>query len=65
MFSELLGKTFEVYIDDMVVKSVKGTDHLEDLKHVFSILKRHNLKLNASKCAFGVGSRKFLGFMVT
>ena len=65
MFSGLLGKTVEVYIDDMVVKSVKGTDHVEDLKQVFSILRRHNLKLNASKCAFGVGSGKFLGFLVT
>uniref|UniRef100_A0A2N9G212 RNA-directed DNA polymerase n=1 Tax=Fagus sylvatica TaxID=28930 RepID=A0A2N9G212_FAGSY len=65
MFSGLLGKTVEVYIDDMVVKSIKGTDHVEDLKQVFSILRRHNLKLNASKCAFGVGSGKFLGFMVT
>uniref|UniRef100_A0A2N9IY34 Uncharacterized protein n=1 Tax=Fagus sylvatica TaxID=28930 RepID=A0A2N9IY34_FAGSY len=65
MFSELLGKTVEVYIDDMVVKSVKGTNHIEDLEQVFGILRRHNLKLNASKCAFGVGSRKFLGLMVT
>uniref|UniRef100_A0A2N9F8W7 Integrase catalytic domain-containing protein n=1 Tax=Fagus sylvatica TaxID=28930 RepID=A0A2N9F8W7_FAGSY len=65
MFSEQLGKTVEVYIYDMVVKSVKGTDHVEDLEQVFGILRRHNLKLNASKCEFGVGSGKFLGFMVT
>ena len=65
MFSKLLGKTVEVYIDDMVVKSIKSMDHMEDLRQVFSILRRHNLKLNASKCAFGVGSGKFLGFMVT
>ena len=65
MFSKLLGKTVEVYIDDIVVKSIKSTDHMEDLRQVFNILRRHNLKLNASKCAFGVGSGKFLGFMVT
>ena len=65
MFSELLGKTVEVYIDDMVVKSIKGTDHVEDLRKVFEILRRHNLKLNATKCAFGIGSGKFLGFLVT
>uniref|UniRef100_A0A2N9EM81 Uncharacterized protein n=1 Tax=Fagus sylvatica TaxID=28930 RepID=A0A2N9EM81_FAGSY len=65
MFSELLGKTVEVYIDDMVVKSVKSTDHIGDLKKVFEILRRHSLKLNATKCAFGVGSGKFLGFLVT
>jgi ribonuclease HI len=65
MFSEQLGKTIEVYIDDMVVKRIKSMDHTEDLRQVFSILRRNNLKLNASKCAFGVGSGKFLGFMVT
>ena len=65
MFSELLGKTVKVYIDDMVVKSVNSIDHVEDLRKVFGILRRHNLKLNASKCAFGVGSGKFLGFLVT
>ncbi len=65
MFSELLGKTVEVYIDDMVVKSVKSSNHVEDLRRVLGILRRHNLKLNAAKCAFGVGSGKFLRFMVT
>jgi hypothetical protein len=65
MFSELLGKTVEIYIDDMVVKSIRCSDHVEDLKQVFNILRKHNLKLNASKCAFGAGSGKFLGFMVT
>ena len=65
MFSDLLGKTVEVYIDDMVVKSVRSTDHVGDLRKVFEILRRHSLKLNATKCAFGVGSGKFLGFLVT
>ena len=65
MFTEQLGKTVEVYIDDMVVKSILTEDHLRDLRAVFNTLRRHRLKLNASKCAFGVGSGKFLGFMVT
>jgi hypothetical protein len=65
MFAKQLGKTVEVYIDDMVIKSIFAANHLNDLRVVFNILRRHRLKLNASKCAFGVGSRKFLGFMVT
>uniref|UniRef100_A0A2N9EA67 Integrase catalytic domain-containing protein n=1 Tax=Fagus sylvatica TaxID=28930 RepID=A0A2N9EA67_FAGSY len=56
MFSKLLGKTVEVYIDDMVVKSIKSSDHVQDLRQVLDILRRHNLKLNTAKCAFGVGS---------
>uniref|UniRef100_A0A2N9IVS7 Integrase catalytic domain-containing protein n=1 Tax=Fagus sylvatica TaxID=28930 RepID=A0A2N9IVS7_FAGSY len=65
MFAEQLGKTVEVYIDDMVIKSIFAEDHLGDMRAVFNILRRHHLKLNASKCAFGVGSGKFLRFMVT
>ncbi len=65
MFAGQLGKTVEVYIDDIVVKSVLARDHLNDLRAVFNILRQHCFKLNASKCAFGVGSGKFLGFMVT
>ena len=65
MFAKQLGKTVEVYINDMVVKSILAEDHLSDLRAVFNILKRHHLKLNASKCAFGVRLGKFLGFMVT
>ena len=65
MFESQLGKTIEVYIDDMVVKSKLASEHLADLTNVFEILRRHNLRLNASKCSFGVGSGKFLGYMVT
>jgi hypothetical protein len=65
MFAEKLGKTVEVYINDMVVKNILAEDHLRDLRAVFNILRLHCLKLNVSKCVFGVGSGKFLGFMVT
>ncbi|XP_028075765.1 uncharacterized protein LOC114277996 [Camellia sinensis] len=49
----------------MVVKSKEKSQHLTDLAEMFAILKRHKLRLNASKCAFGVGTGKFLGFLVT
>ena len=65
MFEPQLGKNIEVYIDDMVVKSKVMSDHVEDLRNIFEILKRHKLCLNASKYSFGVGSGKFLGYMVT
>ena len=55
----------EAYIDDMVVKSKDENDHLKDLGEMFEILEKHKLRLNASKCAFGVGSGKFLGFLMT
>ena len=65
MFESQLGKNVEVYIDDMVVKSKLVSEHLADLSNIFEILRRHKLRLNASKCSFGVGSGKFLGYMVT
>ena len=65
MFEPQLGKSIEVYIDDMVVKSKVVSKHVRDLKDIFEILRRHKLRLNASKCSFRVGSGKFLGDMVT
>ena len=65
MFEPQLGKNIEVYIDDMVVKSKFVSEHMGDLGSIFEILWKHKLHLNASKCSFGVGSGKFLGYMVT
>ena len=49
----------------MVVKSKVESEHINDLGNIFEILKKHKLCLNASKCSFGVGLGKFLGYMVT
>ena len=65
MFEPQLGKNIEVYIDDMVVKSKVVSEHLGDLGSIFEILRKHKLRLNASKCSFGVGLGKFLGYIVT
>ena len=55
----------EVYVDDMLVKSVEAQEHIQDLQEAFGTLRKHRMKLNPTKCAFGVASGKFLGFMVT
>ena len=65
MFKPQLGRSIEVYIDDMVVKSKVVSKHVGDLANIFEILRKHKLYLNTSKCSFGVGSGKFLGYMVT
>ena len=65
MFKPQLGKSIEVYIDDMVVKSKVVSEHMGDLWNIFKILRKHKLHLNASKYSFGMGSGKFLGYMVT
>ena len=65
MFESQLGKSIEVYIDDMVVKSKVESEHINDLRNIFEILRKHKLHLNAAKCSFGVGSGKFFDYMVT
>ena len=65
MFESQLGKNIEVYIDDMVVKSKVVSEHLGDLGSIFKVLRKYKLRLNASKCSFGLGLGKFLGYMVT
>ena len=65
MFEAQMGKNIELYIDDMVVKSKMESEHIWDLINIFKILRGHKLRLNASKCSFGVDSGKFLGHMVT
>ena len=54
----------EVYIDDMLVKSVKAELHITHLAEAFQVLKSYNMKLNPAKCAFRVSAGKFLGFIV-
>ena len=55
----------EVYIDDMLVKSNERPNHMKHLQETFELLRGHDMKLNPLKCAFGVSTYKFLGFMVT
>ncbi|KAJ9566095.1 hypothetical protein OSB04_002061 [Centaurea solstitialis] len=65
MFKEHLGRTMEVYIDDMLVKSEHSIDHVAHLKQSFDILRQYKMKLNPTKCSFGVRAGKFLGYLVT
>ena len=65
MFEPQLGKSIEIYVDNMVVKSKVVSKHVGDLRVIFNILRKHKLRLNASKCSFDVKSGKFLGYMVT
>ena len=65
VFSHIMGKCVEVYVDDMVVKSPSHHQHAQDLSTVFSALRQYNLRFNPEKCVFGVDRGKFLGFMLT
>ena len=64
MYHPQIGKNIEVYVDSMLVKSTREMQHFNDLQKTFDTLRQYKIKLNPSKCAFGVASGKFLGFMV-
>ena len=65
MFHPQIGRNVEVYVDYMLVKSTREMQHLDDLQETFDTLRQYKMKLNLRKCAFGVASGKFLGFMVS
>jgi hypothetical protein len=52
-------------VDDMLVKGIQASEHIADLEKTFHMLRKYRMKLNLTKCAFGVSSGKFLGFLVS
>ncbi|KAI3444854.1 hypothetical protein Pfo_001519 [Paulownia fortunei] len=54
MFAELIGCNMEVYIDDMLFKSKLASNHVLDLEECFNILRAYQMKLNPTKCTFGI-----------
>ena len=64
MFQKQIRTTMEVYIDDMLVKSTIAELHIAHMSEAFQILRNYNMKQNPAKCAFGVSTGKFLGFIV-
>ncbi|XP_021617952.1 uncharacterized protein LOC110618996 [Manihot esculenta] len=65
IFKNQIGRNVEVYVDDMVVKSLTFQQHMVDLKEVFGVLDQYRMKLNPAKCAFFIRGGKFLGYMVS
>ena len=65
MFAHQIGRNVQVYVDDILVKSRREDNHLDDLREIFDTLRSYNMKLNLSTYAFGVTTGKFLRFMVS
>jgi hypothetical protein len=64
IFHELIGKIVEIYIDDVVIKYLDHESHLDDVRKTLECTRKHGLKMNQNKCAFGVSAGEFLGFLV-
>nr|KYP75603.1 Transposon Ty3-G Gag-Pol polyprotein [Cajanus cajan] len=65
LFHDMIHKEVEVYVDDMIDKLKDENDHLIHLRKLFNRLRKYKLKLNPTKCTFGVRSGKLLGFIVS
>ena len=65
IFKPLISWTVEVYINDIFVKNGTQIEHVQHLEEAFCRMRAYNMKLNPTKCAFGVNAGKFLGFMIT
>jgi len=64
MFHDFIDTFMQVYIDDIVVKSLSKNGHLDHLQQTFERIMKYGLKKNPLKCAFCVRLGDFLGFMV-
>lgn len=64
-FAQQIGRNLEVYIDDIVAKTKEGFSHTDDLEEILGQVRKYNMRLNPTKCSFGVQTGKFLGFLLT
>jgi len=65
VFGEHIGSTAEAYVDDIVVKSKKQADLIQDIEIAFSCLRANKIKLNPEKCVFGMPRGMLLGYIVS
>jgi hypothetical protein len=62
---EQIGRNIEVYIDDIIIMSMKADSLLDDLRETFTNLDRYSIKLNPKKCSFGVPTGQLLGNLIS
>ena len=43
MFKDQIGKTMEVYVNDILVKFMKSEDYVKHLKEMFEILRKFRM----------------------
>jgi hypothetical protein len=60
-----IGRIIQVYIDDVVITTRKEESLISDLADTFNHLNKYKLKLNPTKCSFGMSAGQLLGFLVS
>ena len=62
---EQIGRNVQVYVDDVVITARKADALIDDLRETFDNLDRFKIKLNPTKCAFGVPAGQLLGYFIS
>jgi hypothetical protein len=65
VFGEHIRPTVEAYVDNIIVKTKRVSNLVDDLDVAFKCLKAKNIKLNPEKCVFGVPRGMLLRFIVS
>jgi hypothetical protein len=60
-----IGPTIKAYVDDIMVKTKKVSNLVDDLNVALKCLKAKNIRLNPEKCVSGVPQGMLLGFIVS
>jgi hypothetical protein len=65
VFEDHIGWTVEAYVDDIVVKTRKADDLVNDMRITFECLRANGVKQNPEKCVFGVPRSMLLGYIIS
>lgn len=57
LFKETLSMNMKAYMDEMLLKLVKGNLHTTNLIETFECMRKHNIYINPIKCSCGMNSR--------
>src|SRR4051812_18691692 len=62
---EQIGRNVHAYVDGIVIKSQLADSLISDLQDTFKNLHKYQMKLNPTKCTFGVHAGELLGYIVS
>jgi hypothetical protein len=65
VFGDHIGRTIEAYVENIVVKTRKVDDLVDDMRVAFDFLRANGVKLNPEKCVFGVPRGMLLGYIIS
>ena len=52
VFNRQIGKTMEVYVDDMIVRAENDERHCKYLEETFQSIRSHNMRIHPEKCSY-------------